>query len=304
MRMDNLASPVAIASTLVLMSTLVPFGVSCGGEEVSSDKIGVVVTILPQAEFVGSVGGEKVRVTVMIPSGASPHTYEPTPGQMKDLARADMYAMVGSGLGFELAWIDRITDQNEEMLVVDCSEGVELLEMADRDGVQGEEHGHGAKDPHIWMSPVNAKRMVENICDGLVLVDPESRAYYEQNRDTYLQELTELHQHIGDGLGGVVSRVFMVYHPSFGYFASEYGLTMIPIEEEGKEPTAADIADLIGQARQHDIKVIFASPQFNPQSAEVIADELGARVVFVDPLAGDYIANLRLFVGELVEAMG
>jgi zinc transport system substrate-binding protein len=161
----------------------------------------------------------------------------------------------------------------------------------------------GMMDPHIWMSPANARIMVGNICDGLVEVDPENRGFYEQNRDAYLQELTELDGEIREGLAGVVNRRFMVYHPAFGYFAREYDLTMIPIEREGKEPTAAGLTGLIEQAKAHDIRVIFAEPQFDPKSAEVIAEAIEGRVVLIDPLAKDYIGNLRLILNEMLLAM-
>ena len=282
--------------------------VGCGKAANPADKIGVVVTILPQVEFVENVGGEKVDVTVMVPLGAGPHTYEPLPSQMKALARAEMYAKVGSGVEFELVWLEKLLSTNKEIVVVDCSAGIQLIQMAGNHNHQDEQpeqelDSHGAMDPHIWMSPLNAKIMVQNICDGLVQVDPGNRAFYERNRDAYLQELTELDQDVREGLSGVTNRRFMVYHPSFGYFAKEYNLTMLPIEEEGKEPTPAGIVHLIEQAKEDNIKVIFASPQFNPRSAEVIADEIGGSVVLIDSLAGDYIANLRTVLGELVQAM-
>jgi len=290
----------------VAVGLAVPVG--CGKAANPADEIGVVVTILPQVEFVENVGGEKVDVTVMVPLGAGPHTYEPLPSQMKALARAEMYAKVGSGVEFELVWLEKLVSTNKEIVVVDCSTGVQLIQMAGNhnheDEEPEEEHDNpGAMDPHIWMSPLNAKIMVQNICDGLVQVDPGNRAFYEENRDAYLQELTELDQDIREGLSGVTNRRFMVYHPSFGYFAKEYNLTMLPVEEEGKEPTPAGIVHLIEQAKEDNIKVIFASPQFNPRSAEVIADEIGGSVVLIDSLAGDYIANLRTVLGELVQAM-
>lgn len=298
-----LARLVSIALVSILAVALTTIAVSCGQQEELRDRIGVVVTVQPLADFVENVGGKRVDVTVMIPSGASPHTYEPTPSQMRDLARAKMYAKAGSGVEFELVWMEKIMEQNEDMFVVDSSEGVELIEMAGVADHEGGEPEHVAMDPHIWMSPQNAKIMVENISDGLVQVDPDSSAYYERNRDDYLQELAKLDDDIREGLSGVASRIFMVYHPSFGYFAEEYGLTMLPIEEEGKEPTAASITQLIDEAREHGIKVIFTSPQFNPQSAMLIADEIGGRVVFIDSLAGDYIVNLRMLLSELVQAM-
>ena len=284
---------------LALVPVLVFSAIACAPAVETDDRVGVVVTILPQAEFVGNVGGEKARVTVMVPPGASPHTYEPTPSQMTALAKAEMYAKVGSGVEFELVWMDKLLATNPDMLVVDCSRGIELQEMVAED-----EHEHSEReDPHIWMSPANARIMVTNICDGLIETDPGNRRYYEQNRDAYLAQLAEINREIRDGLAGVENRRFMVYHPAFGYFASEYGLTMIPIEKEGKEPTAAGLTHLIEQAKAHDIRVIFAEPQFDPKSAEVIAKAIGGRVVLIDALAKDYIGNLRLIMNEMLPAL-
>jgi zinc transport system substrate-binding protein len=191
---------------------------------------------------------------------------------------------------------------NKKMPVINCSEGIDFQEMAGDYEHRGENEHH-VMDPHIWMSPLNAKIMVRNIYQGLVQIDPGNKPYYERNRDAYLQKLAKLDQDIRDRLSAVTQRRFMVYHPALGYFAREYSLTMMPIEKEGKEPTAAGLARLIEQAKEHEVKVIFAEPQFNPQSAEVIAEAIGGRVVFIDPLAGNYIANLQNLLDELVQAM-
>ena len=299
---------ISVVLTLLLIVVLTASAISCGQKGEASEKVGVVVSILPLADFVGNVGGEKVEVSIMVSPGASPHTYEPTPSQVAALARAEMYAKVGSGIEFELVWMDKLVAINEEMLVVDCSRGVQLIEMVgedthERKEAERESDRHGVMDPHIWLSPQNAKIMVQNVYDGLVQVDLSNKAYYKQNRDAYLQKLTKLDQDIRDGLSRVTNRKFMTYHPAFGYFAKEYNLTMLPIEAAGKEPTAASMAQLIEQAKKHNVKIIFASPQFNPQSAEVIAKAIGGRVVFIDSLARNYIMNMRKLLGELVQAM-
>ena len=290
--MSRKCSSVVLALLTIL--ALTASALSCGQEEVS-DKIGVVVTIQPQAEFVENVGGEMVKVTVMIPTGASPHTYEPTPGQMTEAAKARMYAKVGSGVEFELAYMDKIAAVNKNMLIVDCSEGIQLITSDDPN--------EPGMDPHIWVSPRNAMIMVQNICEGLIQVDPENRAYYEMNRDTYLNKLDELDKEISDELADVQNRAFIVFHPSWGYFASDYNLEQIAIEVDGKEPSAQDIARIIEEAEKRNIKVVFASPQFNPQSANVIAKEIDGRVILIDNLARDYIENMQAVLNELSQAM-
>jgi len=266
-------------------------------EKEISKRIGVVVSILPQAEFAEKVGGDKVQVTVMVPLGASPHTYEPTPSQLKEVSKAKMYAKVGSGVEFELTWMDKIISVNREMLVVDCSKGIELI--GEEHGHEGEhhehkeEHKHHGADPHIWLSPKNAKIMVENIYQGLIQIDPPNQEYYARNKEKYLQELDELDNGIVQALSGKKNRKIMVYHPAWAYFVRDYGLEQIPIEKEGKEPTPQGIASLIKQAKENNITVIFASPQFSTKSAEVIAKEINGKVVLISPLEKNYLENMR-----------
>ena len=299
---------------LLVIVFLLP-NASCSTENENGGQIGVVVTILPQKEFVKQVAEDKVDITVMVQPGASPHTYEPTPSQMMAVAQADLYLKVGSGVEFELAWMDKLISQNKDMLVVDCSDGIQLIEMSanheheeesheyDNDHESDEHHHHEGMDPHIWMSPSNAMMMVENTCEGLIKIDPDNRAFYESNRDDYLNRLTQVDRELEKGLGEVTNRVFMVYHPAFGYLARTYGLTMLPIEAEGKEPTAAGLAKLIDQAREHDIKVIFAEPQFDPKKAKAIAEEIGGKVVTIDPLAEEYVENIITIKNALIDAM-
>jgi zinc transport system substrate-binding protein len=283
--------------------TLAFFGVSCQEPSQRGQIIGVVVTIVPQADFVEAVGGERVNVTVMVPPGADPHTYELNPSQLVQVSNARMYAKVGSGVEFEFTWMNKLIAHNKKMLVVDCSKGVQLIKV-----VEDENHAVGGElhlgdDPHIWLSPRNVKIMVDNIYNGLIKIDPDGAAYYTENKDAYLAKLDNLDRDIREGLAGIKNRRFIVFHPAWGYFAKDYNLEQVPIEIGGKEPSAKDIANLIQKAEEQNIKVIFASPEFNPRSAEVIAKEIGGMVIFIDPLAKDYIDNMRMVLKELVQAM-
>jgi zinc transport system substrate-binding protein len=278
---------ILIAVVVVLAITLAVLAISRIPKTEAVEKVGVVVTILPQAEFVESVGGEKVTVTVMVPPGQEPHTYAPTINQLADLKQAAIYAKVGSGVEFELTHMDSIEEVNKNMLIVDCSEGIELIE----------------NDPHIWLSPKNAKIMVENICDGLIQVDPQNSEYYIQNKNDYLTKLDELDADINSSLAGIANRWFIVFHPAWGYFAKDYNLTQLAIEIEGKTPSPKDVANVVQEAKEYNIKVVFASPQFDVKSAQTIAEAIGGRVAFINPLARDYTNNMHLVLGELVQGM-
>ena len=278
-----------LAVALVVLTALAVFSVtSCAPEVADIGRIVVVVTILPQADFVEAVGGDRVEVLVMVPPGADPHTYELKPDQMAKLSQAKMYAKLGSGMGFELAWMDKLVAASKTMLVVDCARGIELIEMT---GEGSDEHE--GLDPHIWLSVKNAEVMVANICTGLVQVAPAHQAYFEANRDIYLQKLNQLDNDLTAWLAGVSNRCFMVFHSAFGYFARDYNLRQLAVEQAGKEPTADYIVRLIEEAKERDVRVIFVSAQFSTKSAEVIAREIGGRVVIIDPLAKDFIGNMR-----------
>ncbi len=269
---------------LVLAIALTAPAISCGPKKEGMGNMGVVVTISPMADFVENVGGDKVDVTVMVPPGASPHSYEPSPSQMVAVSEAEMYVKVGSGVEFELEWMDEVVEANRDMLVVDSSAGVELIDS----------------DPHIWNSPANAKIMVENIYDGLATIDPDNASFYAENRDDYLKELDILDGYIHHKLDQFTNRNFIVYHPAFGYFASEYDLNQIAVERGGKEPTPQVIQDCVDKAKQYDLQYVFVEPQFATDSCETIAREIGGQTLPIDSLPETYIANMGRIVDALV----
>jgi zinc transport system substrate-binding protein len=280
---------------LLLTALLLAAVAGCEKETETTGKTVVAVTILPQADFVEAIGGDKVEVVVMVPPGASPHTYEVTPEQMARLSKAKMYAKVGSPVEFELSWMDKLIAVNKNMLVVDCSKGIDLITSQDPD--------EPGMDPHIWLSVKNVKIMVQNICDGLVQVDANNKVYYEKNCADYLDKLTKVDSELAEDLSGVKNRNFIVFHPAFGYFARDYNLTQIGVEQEGKEPDADYIVRLIKEARELDIRVVFVSPEYSTKSAETIAKEIGGQVVIIDPLAKDFINNIRAIESAMKQAM-
>jgi len=280
---------------LLLAASLIPVATGCGQKAETTGKTVVAVTILPQAGFVEAIWGDKVEIVVMVPPGADPHTHEVTSDQMTQLSNAKMYAKVGSPIEFELVWMDKLIAVNKSMLVVDCSKGIDLTESQDPD--------EPGLDPHIWLSVKNAKIMVQNICDGLVQVDAANKDYYEKNCAAYLEKLTALDGELAADLSGVRNRSFIVFHPAFGYFARDYDLKQIGVEQEGKEPDADYIVRLIEEAKEQNIRVVFVSPQFSTKSAEVIAKEIGGKVVIINPLAKDFIDNMHAIESAIKQAM-
>jgi zinc transport system substrate-binding protein len=281
---------------------------------VAAEPLSVFVSVLPQKYFVERVGGERVRVTVMVGPGQSPATYEPKPKQMTTLAHAQLYFRIG--VPFENVWMDRIAAANPNMMVVDLGEGVRLRAMATHGHSRKPrgEHEHatvhrmrvpapGRYDPHVWTAPLLVKVMVRRIADALNELDPSHWAYYEANQARFSADLDRLDEDIRRVLADKRSRRFMVFHPSWGYFADAYDLQQIPIEILGKEPGAKRLAQIIDEANKADVRIIFVQQQFRRRDAQTVARAIGGKVIAVDPLAENYIDNLRLVAETFAEAM-
>jgi len=295
-----------ILTLIMLIATLSAAGCIDNGEGASGeDRIIVAVSILPQQEFVEKIAGDNVDTVLMIPPGASPATHEPSPGQLRELTKARAYFIVGSELPFEEVWLGKIEGINE-----DLSKGIDMIdtETEVHDGeentyLEDRDHAHEGSDPHVWTSPINAKMMVENTYLGLIEIDPENKDIYLKNKENYLKELDDADAMIREKLMEGEERSFMTYHPSWGYFAAEYGLDMITIENEGKEPSPKDMQRVIDKAKEKNIKTIFVQAQFSKQSAETIASAIDGKVVVVDPLAKDYVGNLEIISEAFSEGL-
>ncbi len=284
--------------TLLISGTIVYSLVSSPADITGSqEKIVVAASVLPQKEFIEKVGGDRVQVIIMVPQGADPHTYEPEPSKLRELSQAKIYFEVGSGIEFEMAWMDKIKSLNSQMQIINSSEGIKLIpNQESQEPNQSEGNIASESDPHVWVSPRNAMQMVENTYQGLVNVDPAHKNYYLKNKENYLHELQELDSNIRQSLehdDNNENQTILVYHPAWGYFCKEYGLKQIAIQHNGKEPSAQLIAQIIDEARNKNVQAIFVSPQFSSRNAEVIAQEIGAQTVVIDPLAPDYIQNME-----------
>lgn len=290
---------------IIIGFLLLNFGVYAVNNQYNQEKkddyeLNIAVTIPPQREFVKEVGGDKVKVTLMIPPGQDPHSYEPETSQMRELAKADIYFKVGSGIEFEKTWMTTMKEYNSDMKVIDGSKGVELLTMDSHEEVEGHNHEDEDIDPHIWLSPKNAIKMIDNLVKGMIKKDSDNEEIYQENAEEYKNKLKDLDSELKNGLAPYKNDDFLVYHPSFGYLAHDYNLTQVPIQEEGKEPGTKGLENIIDQAKKNNISVVFVSPQFDESNAKTIADEINGEVVMLNPLAGDYLDNIRKMKENLI----
>lgn len=287
----------------------------------ASAKNIVFVSIAPQKYFVEQIGKGLVDIHIMVEPGADPHTYEPKPQQMVAISKAQLYFAIG--VEFEEANLKKILSTNPDIKLVHTGHGIHKIPMVSHDhheeaareedhheesehehghhhedeGEHHEEgdhdhHDHTGLDPHIWLSPPLVRIQALNILHALLEIDPEHKSVYEKNYQEFTAKIDELDSGLKQTFKGKQGLQFMVFHPSWGYFADAYGLRQIPIESQGKDPKPAQLKELIEHAREHDIRIIFVQPQFSTRSAEMIAREIDGQVVFADPLAEDWMGNL------------
>lgn len=273
----------------------------CVNNDRENSKIRIAVSILPQEYFVNKIAGGIFEINVLIPPGASPATYEPTPLQLASLSKTDLYLKLGH-TGFEMAWMEKLTSANKEMKVVDLSEDVDLI-IEDIVHNHGHDHGHhhGGVDPHIWLSPKNVKIIAENIHEALLTHYPEHRETFNSNLGIFLHELDSLDQYISGALSNLRSHSFFTYHPSLSYYARDYNLEQHPMELGGKEPSSTHLKKLIDTGINNDIKIIFLQMQFDQKNAEVLAKETGAEIVQINPLAIEWFDQM-VFITQKLKA--
>lgn len=268
--------------------------------------IPVAASIQPVADFAQQVGGERVRVTRLLPPGANPHSFDPSPSLVASLSNAQVFFRVGAGLEY---WADRIVSSGASgMKTVTLIDGLDVLPFGEEDPQGHDGHNeHGAIDPHVWLDPLLAMRMVDKIALELSLLDPSGTDYYVRRAELYKAELKELHRNIAASVSRFRTKEFVTFHNSWNYFARRYGLKLAGIIEEapGREAGPRKLAALVKRIKSSGIKVIFAETQFSPRAAEAIARESGARVAMLDPMGGGngYISMMRRNLAAMEEAM-
>ena len=289
-----------VFAVLLLLTLLLT---ACGSQQAeppADGRVLVAASIPPIADMVRQVGGERVEVLTLVPPGASPHTYELTPDQMRRLAKARVLFLNGVGLEF---WADKAiaAAENPNLQVITLSEGQEILQSSH----------NAAGNPHLWLSPRRAMAYVEHIRDALIAADPAGEAAYRANADAYLAQLQQLDADIRAAVAGFRSREMVTFHAAWAYFIHDYGLHQAAVLEStpGREPSAAEVAQIVETIKATGAPAVFAEPQFSPQAAQVIADEAGVPVLFLDSLGGTppretYLELMRWNLEQLQKGLG
>jgi zinc transport system substrate-binding protein len=265
--------------------------VSCQGKHAANEKMQITVSIIPQKYLATFIAGDKCDIQAMLPTGSNHETYEPAPRDMEKISSSRLYFALGA-LDFELTWLDRLKASNPSMKVVNTGEGIEML----NGHIHDDESKPGEKskgiDPHTWLSPACMKKQAANICKVLSSIDTSNALYYKENLTKFNFLADSVDRKICEKLKGTEGKSILIFHPALAYFARDYGLTQISIEQDGKEPSPAYMADLVKIAKQKEIKAIFISKEFDTRNAEAIAREIDGKVVIFDPMAENWPENM------------
>ncbi len=261
------------------------------------ERLEVFVSIPPLKWLCEQVAGDRVTLHLLLPKGQEPHSFEPSPRQIRALSGARLFFT--AGLVFEQEISRRFAASDLALQIVDTTKDIEKIAM------DGSAHGHGREgfDPHVWLSPVNLKRMASLMAAAFVQADPGRKALYEKNLEGLVKRLDTLDQRIAAQLAPYRGSSFFVFHPAFGYFAHRYHLHQVAVEMGGKSPTPKQLFSLIRRAREDGVKVLFVQPQFDLRSAQRVASAIGGTVLPLDPLAENSIENMSIMATKIVSAL-
>ena len=275
-------------TTLCLLAILLS---SCNTQRAKNDVPMLTVTMEPQRYFTEAIAGDKFNVTSMVPKGSNPETYDPTPSQLVALSDSKAYLRIGY-IGFEQSWMERLLNNTPHLQVFDTSKGIDLI-FDDSHNHGDCQHGESGVEPHIWSSPNNALIIARNTYKALSTLDSQNEPYYLTRYDSLCHQIQQTDSVIRQLLSTPgTARAFMIYHPALSYFARDYGLHQISIEEGGKEPSPTHLKELIDLCKNEGVRVIFVQPEFDRRNAEIIAEQTGTRVVPINPLSYNWSEEL------------
>lgn len=268
----------------------------------SNENLTIVsVSIGPQKYFIEQLMPDKIDVNVMIPPGSNHATYAPTVAQLQKLSSSKAYFLMGH-ISFESAWTERIKEANPQMKWFDLSDGIEVIHGEHHHHHHHHDHDHvcsGGVDPHTWTSPKQAIIIATNLKQALLTLLPEEEALINKRYDTLISNINKLEQRLEKLKLVKPNLSFMIFHPAYTYLAKDYGFEQITIEFEGKTPTPARMQKTIESARNKAVSTIYIQQEFDQSNAEVIAKEINAKTIQVNPLSEEWFLEMKKFIGHL-----
>ena len=261
---------------------------ACGNTTQKSEKPILTVTLEPLRYFTEAIAGDNYEVVSMVPKGSSPESYDPTPQQLVNLSKSQAYFRIGY-IGFEQAWMKKLEANCPNMKVYNTSKGIDLIR--DKGHWHGDHFHEGGVEPHVWNSTQNALIIADNIYQALCELDSTHQVDYQKRLDVLKQTIRQTDANVHTLLENADS-TFLIYHPALSYFARDYGLKQVSIEEGGKEPSPAQLKALIETCRNENVHTIFVQQEFDQRNAQLIANELGVNIVSINPLSYDWVKEM------------
>ncbi len=275
---------------------------SCQSNKKKDNAVIVSVSILPQKYIVDRISGNSIVVNVMVPPGSSPEMYEPSPIQMKGVANSAIYFAIGP-LEFEGTILPRIKELNPDIRFVKLSEGISLIEGHQHHEIMGEHNHEPNYDPHIWTSTKEFKLMASGTCNELCNLIPSKKAEFMSNLEILFKEVDEFDAQMRTVVENAKTKKFLIYHPALSYFAREYGLSQIAIEEDGKTPSAQHLTQIVQIAKADNLNTVFIQAQFDSRNAEVLALEISGDVAIIDPLGYDWVKIMHDLKNKMARSL-
>ncbi|MFC2118635.1 metal ABC transporter solute-binding protein, Zn/Mn family [Bacteroidota bacterium] len=272
---------------------------ACEPRKFDQDNRHISVSILPQKYFVEKISGNYFTVNTLVPPGASPATYEPSPRQIKEVSKSVLYIEIGH-IGFEQVWMDRMKKINKKMKIIDSSEGVELI--GEKQIKHGDHFHEGGVDPHTWMSLKSAKIIAKNTYNAIIKIDSSLSKAFVNNYIKLMTEIDEADKYISGLLKPYEGEKFLIYHPALSYFARDYGLTQIALESEGKNPSPAHVKEVTDIAKKNNVKAIFIQQEFDKENAETLASEIDGKIIQINPLSINWLEEMKITAEKLADA--
>lgn len=301
-RLNNLFFSFGVA-LLTLFGSCFLIGCSGQDQKSSDNRLNVAVSVEPHAFLLERIGGDRLRIDVLVPTGREPEHYQATPDKVAALSKAKV--LFRTGMPFEETLIPKLQSNTNDLKIVDLRTGITLrsLELHDHDSYSSNNniHLHTESDPHIWFAPTILKTEVQTVLQTLSEIDPEGVAQYQKNAEQLLEEIEELRIDLTERLAPFKAKTVFVFHPAYGYFCDEFGLHQRAVEFEGKSPKPQQLTALISEIRNHEnIPAVFVQPEFNQAPTQAITETTGTKIVIHSSLERNVLKSMKCFADEII----
>jgi len=277
---------------LLLLAVLLLTGCNSNTQNIETKKNTIAVSIIPEENFIRKIVGDDFNIITLIPAGSSPSSHQPSPKQLQELSTADLYFTIG--VETEKANILPVISEYKNLKIIDIANEIDSIYEP-----RYFDNNKLSRDPHIWLSPKRVIEIVKIMEKELINQYPEYKNIFSSNSENYISELNILDSFIKEKINSLENKDFIIYHPSYGYFADDYNLNMIEIEVEGKNASINKLNNIIKYAKKNNLKSIYYQAEMSSKQAKIIASEINGTAIKIEPLSKNYISNIKLLINSL-----